>query len=83
MRLASVFLTSRARRPGGIPVEAFDRGLAPRMLPAMPQRSINNVDSTSTTSAPGVSSSTSSTRISRRCSRTRITSEAIGALLDR
>ena len=35
------------------------------------------------TSAPGVSSTTSSTRICAKCSRTVITSQAIGALLDR
>ena len=47
------------------------------------QRSLNNVDSTLTLSAPGVSSTTPSTRTCGKCSRTAITSEAIGALLDR
>ena len=37
----------------------------------------------STTSSLGVSTATASTRTWRRCSRTRITSEAIEALLDR
>ena len=41
------------------------------------------VDSTRTLNSSGVSTTTASTRIWRRCSRTRITSEAIGALLDR
>ena len=47
------------------------------------QRSLRNVDSTLTLSAPGVSSITSSTRICGKCSRTAVTSPAIGALLDR
>ena len=51
--------------------------------PHCAQRSLLNVDSTLTLSAPGVSSITSSTRICGRCSRTVITSQAIGALLDR
>ena len=51
--------------------------------PHCAQRSLNNVDSTLTTSAPGVSSTTSNTRICAKCSRTVITSQAIGALLDR
>ena len=51
--------------------------------PHCAQRSLNNVDSTLTTSAPGVSSTTSNTRICGKCSRTAITSRAIGALLDR
>ena len=51
--------------------------------PHCAQRSRLNVDSTDTTSAPGVSSTTSNTRICAKCSRTAITSQAIGALLDR
>ena len=51
--------------------------------PHCAQRSRLNVDSTLTTSAPGVSSTTSNTRICTKCSRTAITSQAIGALLDR
>ena len=54
----------------------------PDLNPHCGQRSRLNVDSTLTTSAPGVSSSTSNTRICGKCSRTVITS-AIGALLDR
>ena len=46
-------------------------------------RSLLTVDSTLTTSSLGVSSTTPSTRTCGRCNRTAITSEAIGALLDR
>ena len=51
--------------------------------PHCTQRSRLNVDSSLTTSAPGVSSTTSNTRTCAKCSRTVITSRAIGALLDR
>ena len=47
------------------------------------QRGRLTVDSTRTRNSLGVSTTTASTRIWRRCRRTRITSEAIGALLDR
>gem|GEM_PF-2953401 len=51
--------------------------------PQFAKRSLNNMDSTPTLSAPGVSSTTSSTRTCGKCSRTAITSQAIEALLDR
>ena len=51
--------------------------------PQCGQRGRLTADSTRTLNSLGVSTTTASTRISRRCSRTRITSEAIGALLDR
>ena len=51
--------------------------------PQCGQRGRLTVDSTLTLNSSGVSTSTASTRIWRRCNRTRITSEAIGALLDR
>ena len=41
------------------------------------------VDSTSTLNSLGVPDTTASTRVSRRCNRTRLEFEAIGALLDR
>ena len=78
--------TNRVRRPDTSRSRTF---LARRsctrwhLNPHCAQRSRLNVDSTLTTSAPGVSSTTSNTRICAKCSRTVITSQAIGALLDR
>ena len=51
--------------------------------PQCGQRGRLTVDSTRTLNSSAVSTTTASTRTWRRCSRTRITSEAIGALLDR
>ena len=78
--------TNRVRRPDTSRSRTF---LARRsctrwhLNPHCAQRSRLNVDSTLTTSAPGVSSTTSNTRTCAKCSRTAITSRAIGALLDR
>ena len=78
--------TNRVRRPDTSRSRIFlaRRSCTRRHLnPHCAQRSRLNVDSTLTTSAPGVSSITSSTRICGKCSRIVITSQAIGALLDR
>ena len=78
--------TNTVRRPDTSRSRTFlsRRSCTRRHLnPHCAQRSLNNVDSTLTTSAPGVSSTTSNTRICAKCSRTAITSRAIGALLDR
>ena len=56
--------------------------LEPALRTAQPP-DVASVDSTLTTSAPGVTSTTSNTRICAKCSRTVITSQAIGALPDR
>ena len=78
--------TNTVRRPDTSRSRTFlsRRSCTRRHLnPHCGQRSRLNVDSTLTLNAPGVSSTTSNTRICGKCSRTAITSQAIGALLDR
>ena len=74
LRKLAAYLGDNQTRVVKISVERLRQILAARGV---------TVDSTRTLNSSGVSTTTASTRIWRRCSRTRITSEAIGALLDR